>query len=284
MKKIFTGAVACLMLVFSGANEAMGAVVVPNDLVVLVPGPTPDSLPIEVQTKVTGHVLRLVPQGNFTMGSEDGDEDEKPVHGVTKSAYYLGKFPVSNTRYEVFAPGHVDKHGKYAKGDNHPVTNVDWNDAAAYIVWVGQQEGKAGLYAMPSEAAWEKASQGGLAAPRYPWGSTLSDSDKKFYSSGSAVPVDYGSQSGAGSPNGLGFYHMTGNVFCWCWDWYEKDYYGSSPSSDPYGPATGDLRSLRGGTWYVYDKSLRCADRWSSPPTTRSDYVGIRIGRLTTDF
>ncbi len=76
---------------------------------------------------------------------------------------------------------------------------------------------------------------------------------------------------------------MTANVFCWCWDWYDADYYQNSPAQDPYGPATGKARSVRGGTWYIYNRSLRCADRWRAYPETVDDHIGIRIGRRLTD-
>jgi formylglycine-generating enzyme required for sulfatase activity len=210
------------------------------------------------------------------MGSTDGDFDEKPVRNVTKSAFYLGKYPVSNAQYEIFVPNHSSQRGSYAPDNDHPATRVTWDAAAAYIVWIGTQEGKPDLYAMPSEAAWEKASQGGLAAPRYPWGNNL-DESQKIYSSKNAMTVT------SGTPNGLGFHHMTGNIFCWCWDWYDKSYYQSAPTQDPYGPATGQLRTARGGTWYIYDKSFRCADRWKTFPDTVSDHIGIRIGRRLTD-
>jgi len=265
---------AWALVVAAGVPRAPGEL--PSDLIP-TPGAGTDAatgLPLEVQTRATGHILRLVPPGGFTMGSEDGDVDEKPVHAVEKSAFYLGKFPVTNLQYEKFDPGH--QRGKYSPGDDHPVTYVAWKDAAAYVLWVGRQEGKPDLYALPSEGAWEKAARGGLEGARYPWGNTMSPEGRNLYSSASAAPVD------SGQPNGLGFYHMTGNVFCWCWDWYDRDYYKGSPGQDPFGPATGTFRSMRGGTWYVYDKSLRCADRWCSPPDTVSDYVGIRIARRVT--
>ena len=254
------------------------AVTLPSDLIAVGTATDPSTgLPLEVRTRVTSHVLCLVPPGNFTMGSDSGDVDEKPVHVVSKSAFYLGKYPVTNLQYEQFAPQHHDSRGAYAAQDQHPVARVRWNDASAYILWIGTQENKPDLYAMPSEAAWEKAAQGGLNTPTYPWGNTL-NSSTNLYSSASAVVVD------GGSPNGLGFHHMTANVFCWCWDWYDKNYYQGSPAQDPYGPPTGKARSLRGGTWYIYNKSFRCADRWSSFPTTVSDHIGIRIGRRVTDI
>lgn len=267
------------LILCAGAGLAACAAELPNDLIAVGTATDPGTgLPLEVKTRVTGHVLRLVPPGNFTMGSETGDADESPVHQVTKSAYYLGKYPVTNEQYERYDTNHRQNRGRYATQDQHPVTRTSWNAASAFINWVGQQEGTTNLYAMPSEAAWEKASQGGLTAPQYPWGDTMDSTMRTLYTSGSAVAVT------AGSPNGLGFFHMTGNVFCWCWDWYEKDYYAHSPAQDPYGPTTGKSRSLRGGTWYIYNKSLRCADRWHAFPEEVSDIIGVRIGRRLTDI
>ncbi len=253
----------------------------PPDLVPVGTATDPSTgLPKEVVTRVTGQVMCLVPPGNFTMGSDTGDDDEKPVHNVTKSAFYLGKYPVTNVEYERFQTNH--SRGNFSKGDLMPVTQVNWSQASAYITWVGLMESTVytnavALYAMPSEAAWEKASQGGLNAPIYPWGSTTNASMTTMYSSTSATVVTNG------SPNGLGFFHMTGNVFSWSWDWYDKDYYKSSPTQDPYGPITGKMRSARGGTWYIYNKSLRCADRWHAFPETSNEKIGVRIGRRLTD-
>ncbi len=257
-------------------SQSLYAVDLPWDLVAVAASNTDPvtGLPLEIQTRATGHMLRLVPASAFAMGSTNGDEDEKPVHPVGKAAFYLGKFPVTNLQYEQFDPGHA--RSKYSPGDGHPVTRISWADAAAYVLWVGKQDGQPDLYAMPSDGAWEKAARGGLEGARYPWGETLSPEDRNLYSSAAAVPVEMG------KPNGLGFYHMTGNVFCWCWDWYDRDYYQVSPGQDPYGPRTGKFRSMRGGTWYVYEQSLRCSDRWCSPPDTVSDYVGIRIARKVT--
>lgn len=239
-------------------------------------------LPVEVRTRATGLHMCLVPPGDFTMGSTAGDDDEKPPHAVTKSAFYLGKYPLTNAEYEKYDASHKSKRGAYSSGDDMPATVLNWNDASGFIMWVGKQESAyntnaPSLYAMPSEAAWEKASQGGLASPIYPWGNTTNATMKTIYSSKSAVVVTNG------TANGLGFYHMTGNVFCWCWDWYDKDYYASAPKQDPYGPATGKMRAVRGGTWYIYDKSLRCADRWHAFPDTTTDKIGLRIGRRLTD-
>jgi len=241
-------------------------------------------LPLVVRTKQTGHELRLVPGGTVLIGSNEGDLDEKPVRGISKYPFYLAKHTVSNSQYEKFKPDHEFQRGKYAMDPNHPATNVSWYDAVNYIQYVAEEEGKAagkdlkGLYAMPTEAAAEKAAQGATSPRRYPWGDSITDTDKRRYSSRSALGVD------EGSPNDLGFYHMTANVFYWCYDWYDSDYYKDLPLSNPLGAVTGRTKSLRGGTWYIYNKSFRCADRWNNFPETLSDFIGIRLGRYVNDM
>jgi len=242
---------------------------IPCDLV-----PT-NGAPLTVRCRTTGHVLIFVSTGDVTMGGDQGDEDEKPIHTATVSGFFLGKYPVSNLEYE--AAGGARGRPGYSQGDDHPATRLSWNDANGFIQWIGAQEARVGdFYVLPTEAMWERAAQGGLNAPKYPWGASL-DPSYTLYSSASAVKV------ADGTPNPWGFFHMTGSVFGWCSDWYDKEYYKSAPAQDPGGPAEGKQRSLRGGTWYIYDKSLRCADRWQTGPDTRSQYVGVRVARQYKD-
>ena len=122
-----------LAVLFS-LGGAAAAITLPEDLTAIGSATDPaTSLPLEVRTRVTGHALCLVPPGDFTMGSDSGDADEKPVHVVSKSAFYLGKYPVTNIQYEQ-STSQPHTRGAYAAQDQHPVTNVSWNDASAYVL------------------------------------------------------------------------------------------------------------------------------------------------------
>jgi len=159
-----------------------------------------------------------------------------------------------------------------------------------YVNW------SANGYRLPTEAEWEKAGRGGAVGTRFPWsdGQTISLAQANYYgSAGSAYDVGpdgnnplftpggypYTSPVGYFAPNGYGLYDMAGNVFEWCWDWYDATYYASSPASNPPGPATGTSRVLRGGYWDVHAAYCRVAVRLDSAPDVTSDNFGFRCVR-----
>lgn len=189
---------------------------------------------------------------------------------------------------------------------NHPMVMVSWYGAAAYANWRSAVEGRtpsydtttwecnfaAAGYRLPTEAEWEKAARGGNQSPyyRYPWGDSIDESKANYWSSGDpyesgnypwTTPVGYynGSQTPPGTDmaNGYGLYDMSGNVWEWCNDWWGDSYYASSPYSNPTGPASGSYRVLRGGSWYYYGYTLRCAYRYYIYPDYSWDYLGFRL-------
>jgi formylglycine-generating enzyme required for sulfatase activity len=218
-----------------------------------------------------------VPAGNFTMGSDSGFSDEKPVHTVYLDAYYIDRFEVTNFQFAEFlsagngshydSPMRITQSGSTYTAqsgyENHPVIHVNWYGAKAYCEWAGKR--------LPTEAEWEKAARG-TDGRTYPWGEGI-DSTKANYNSSETTPV--GSYPGGVSPYGA--YDMTGNVWEWVSDWYSSTYYSSSPSSNPQGSSSGSLRVLRGGSWnYINPSALRSAFRAGLDPGLRLPYYGFR--------
>ena len=107
----------------------------------------------------------------------------------------------------------------------------------------------------------------------YPWGNKITDKNAKYDSGDGTVPV------GSYAANGFGLYDMAGNVFEWCSDWHDDNYYAASTPRDPQGPALGELRVLRGGSWYYYPGVLRSSYRYWYRPGGRNNVVGFRCAR-----
>ena len=236
----------------------------------------------------------LIPAGEFQMGSNDGDVDEKPVHTVYVNAFYIDKYEVTNAQYKAF----VDTNPEWRKdriprayhdGDyltpwngnnypigkgNHPVTHVSWYAAMAYAQWAGKR--------LPTEAEWEKSARGGLIGQKYPWGNLI-DSSKANYdrSIGGTTPV------GQYAPNTYGLYDMAGNVWEWCLDAYHKNFYTHSPHQNPVSGGNisniisdftnvENSRALRGGSWYYPAPVVRCTNRYVLMLASTENDLGFR--------
>jgi formylglycine-generating enzyme required for sulfatase activity len=220
-----------------------------------------------------------IPAGEFTMGSQDGDPDERPAHQVYVDAFYIDKYEVTVGQYAPFqqaigANSPVDwKTMNQRSNQKSPVSNVDWADAYGYCRWAGKR--------LPTEAEWEKAARG-TDGRLYPWGNDPPTPLHANYgktgsnSHGALVPV--GALEDGKSPYGI--YDMAGNVWEWVSDWYDNDYYKNSPSQNPTGPPTGGYKVIRGGSWNSNPRTLRSADRYWDPPSFRSLYApGFRCAK-----
>ncbi len=197
--------------------------------------------------------------GSFQMGAVPGDSeaqgDESPRHRVTISrGFRMSRTEVTVRAYKRFCdatgrsmPPAPDFNLGWRNLD-HPIVRVTWNDAVAYCRWAGVR--------LPTEAEWEYACRAGTST-KYYWGNNM-DGRYAWYS----VNCDLRTHEVRGrQPNEWGLYDMLGNVWEWCSDWYDDDYYGRSPSRDPQGPSSGEYRVLRGGSWGNYPRLLRVSNR-----------------------
>lgn len=219
-----------------------------------------------------GSVLVYVPPGEFEMG--DGEDSDCPRHRVWLDGYYIGIYAVTNAQYQGFvaATGHRAP-GNSRWNDNsytdHPVTDVSWEDAQAYAHWSG--------LSLPTEAQWEKAARG-PGNWKYPWGDAWEE--ERCRHSGNCgseqTCVVYGYPRGV---SGYGCYNMSGNVWEWCADGYESEYYQTGASRNPTGPSGGSFRVLRGGSWLNDARYCRAAYRIRIEPSNRGSALGFRLAR-----
>ena len=229
-----------------------------------------------------GVSMVLIPAGEFQMGSSNGDDDEKPIHTVYVDALYMDKYEVANAQYRKFieATGHREP-GRWNdfrfNQANQPVVGVSWHDAMAYAQWAGKH--------LPTEAEWEKAARGGLKGTMYPWGDSIDLIHKSKANYGNIVGRT--TLVGKYALNGYGLYDMTGNVWEWCLDKYDSNFYSKSPKRNPFsGGSIASVisnftniitsRVLRGGSWVSPSNSMRVANREGSNPTYSYDGFGFR--------
>ncbi|MBA7522741.1 hypothetical protein ES705_14861 [subsurface metagenome] len=225
--------------------------------------------------KVDGNLV-LARGGSFRMGSTSGDDDEKPVHSVTVSSFYMGKYEVTQKEYRSVMGSNPSDTGR-GIGDNYPVNKVSWYDAVEYCNKLSGKEGlipcysgsgnsircnfNANGYRLPTEAEWEYAARGGNSSRGYTYAGGNSVGSLAWYGTNSGNKTHPAGQKQA---NELGLYDMSGNVREWCWDWYGD--YSSGSQTDPTGPSSGSNRMDRGGGWGGYSGNCRSAKRDSSNP------------------
>jgi formylglycine-generating enzyme required for sulfatase activity len=219
----------------------------------------------------------MVPAGSFLMGSERGQENERPCHRVWLESFGIGKAPVTNRQYAKFldagkrAAPPFWSDGQFSD-PAQPVVGVSWDEAVAYCGWLSESLGR--NYRLPTEAEWERAARGGREGAQYPWGDEP-PWEKSFVG---ANPEGQGpARVGVNPPNGFGLFNMSEGVHEWCSDWYDYGYYRISPKENPPGPECGSRRSSRGGSWRHRIKFSRCAARSSLPPAFQYADYGFRV-------
>jgi len=239
-----------------------------------------------------------VPAGKFLMGAQkrnkskpnydpEADRDESPVREIELKTYQIGRYPVTVEEYRRFLEddGYQDEQWWKSGGPgertqptdwdeqlehpNRPVVNVTWYEAAAYCAWAGGR--------LPTEAEWERAARG-LEGRKYPWGTARPQPEYANYDKtevGHPTPV--GLFPLGATPEGM--QDLAGNVWEWIADWYEEDYYSKSPVENPRGPEQGELRVVRGASFYGVASGLRAASRDWGGPDGGGGSIGFRCVR-----
>lgn len=210
------------------------------------------------------------------MGSDSGQENERPVHRVWIDSFYLAACQVTNAEYEKFlvANGTAAPPCWSDPLFNHPdqpVVAVSWFDAANYCQWLSAMSGR--HYRLPSEAEWERAARGGADNHLFPWGDQKRETQPDYRNRWHDGPEPVGHDS----PNGFGLHDICANVHEWCSDWFDAEYYAESPDRNPRGPEAGTRKASRGGSWRHHIKVSRCAARSSIPPQFQYADYGFRV-------
>lgn len=214
--------------------------------------------------------------GTFTMGctSEQGDcdDDEKPAHKVTLSDYYIGKYEVTQAQWKAImgASSSLSNPSYFSRCDECPVEKVSWNDIQTFIKKLNQKTVK--NYRLPTEAEWEYAARGGAYSKGYKYAGSNSIGSVAWCYNNSG---DRTHPVGQKSPNELGIYDMSGNVWEWCNDW-DGDY-SSGSQTNPKGSSHGAYRVYCGGGWHYSARGCRVANRDSSTSGYRDRDIGFRL-------
>ena len=254
----------------------------------------------------------FVEGGTFTMGAEGEMPEEAPAHRVTVSSFWMDAREVTVAEFARFveATGYRTEAERFgwsgvfntetgewervdganwrrpegprseARGDE-PVCQVSWNDAAAYARWAGKR--------LPTEAEWEYAARGGLEGKRYAWGDELRPGGRPVanwwqgrFPEGDTGEDGYAARrapAGSFAPNGYGLYDAGGNVWEWCADWFDAEYYARGPAANPAGPEAGEERVIRGGSWMCSENfcsNYRVAARSRATPDSGLNNLGFR--------
>jgi formylglycine-generating enzyme required for sulfatase activity len=206
------------------------------------------------------------------MGSERND-DEKPPHRVTISRpFYLGKYEVTQEQWQAVMNNNPSEFKDC--GGNCPVERVSWDDAQEFIKRLNAR-GDGHTYRLPTEAEWEHAERAGTTGE---YAGNLDEDKGGWFLENSRAKTHAVGQL---KPNAWGLYDVHGNVWEWVQDWYDEDYYKSSPALDPQGPNSGQSRVLRGGSWYSYGPFSGPGQRYNNAPDERVNDIGLRVVLIT---
>ena len=233
--------------------------------------PPAASRPGETWTRpVDEMVMAYIPEGEFIMGSDAGENNERPVHTVYLDPYWIDQTEVTNAMYMMCVDAgdcspppdqtYLDDPAYAA----HPAVYLDWDAAQNYCQQLGGR--------LPTEAEWEKAARG-TDGRTYPWGEEI-DCNKANFGRCVDDTTPVGNYEAGRSPYGL--YDMAGNVWEWTADWYSVRYYETSPVENPSGAENGMFHTLRGGSWLTGDWNARTTDRYVDDVPILRNQIGFR--------
>ena len=224
-------------------------------------------------TTPSGVQIVLIPAGEFWMGSDQGEADAAPRHLIRVSPFAIDKFEALQREFEALQM----PDGSHFKGDDRPVEQIRWSDAALFCNERSRAEGletcydeatfacnfEASGYRLPTEAEWEYAARAGTSTD-YPFGNGPHKLQSHACYAGNSAKQT--SRAGQKKPNAWGLHDMLGNVAEWCHDVYSETYYQESPGVDPRGPASGPQRVIRGGSWKSSEGACSVIARMADVP------------------
>ena len=228
---------------------------------------------ITITVNDVSFTMVAVKGGTFSMGAtseqgSDAEGDENPAHRVTLSDYYIGQTEVTQALWQTV----MGSNPSNWKGGNLPVEKVSWNDCQQFISKLNQLTGR--KFRLPTEAEWEYAARGGGKSRGYKYAGSNDIGSVAWYYGNSSSKTHPVKQKQA---NELGLYDMSGNVWEWCQDWYDKEYYGKSPSSNPCNNTSASYRVYRGGGWCNFAGRCRVSNRNNDNTDFRNGHLGLRL-------
>lgn len=227
---------------------------------------------------VNGVRFKMIPVegGSFMMGAADDDSEawnsEKPRHKVTLDSYYMAETQVTQALWEAV----MGSNPSNWKAPNRPVECVNWNDCQQFLQKLNALTGQ--KFCLPTEAQWEYAARGGKHSKGYKYAGGNNLDNVAWWDGNSGNETHDVKQKAA---NELGLYDMTGNVWEWCNDWFDYNYYANSPEHNPQGPGSGGNRVLRRGGWFNGARGCRLSCRNGSVPGFRYCSIGLRLALLS---
>jgi sulfatase modifying factor 1 len=250
------------------------------------------------QNLFDSHMIKIE-GGSFQMGTKDKNfvvyKDEIKQHEVTINSFEISKYEVTVCQWKVFVKETKSKMPQkptWEWKENYPINQITWEDAISFCNWLSKKEKlqpayskngpnyicnfSANGYRLPTEAEWEYAAKGGKLARKTKYSGSDNPDEVSWHKTNSNnTPHTVGTKS----PNKLGLYDMSGNVWEWCWDWHNKDYYKmkNQNAKNPTGPEMGEKRIVRGGSWDSVTDGLRPENRLSTYPNKTHSFYGFRL-------